>query len=524
MYRALYRKWRPTNFDDVAGQEQITDILKYQIAENRISHAYLFCGSRGTGKTSCAKILAKAVNCLSPIDGNPCNSCEACRSIDAGVATDVIEMDAASNNGVDNVRDMKEEIVFTPAELKYRVYIIDEVHMMSGSAFNALLKTLEEPPSYVLFVLATTELSKLPSTIVSRCQRYDFRRLTSDAIISRLHRISDAEGIKLEDSGARLIAKMAQGGMRDAISLLELCAGTGEAITESLAARVLGVGGRETPGKVVDALVNRDYPVLYRLVDELVRSSQDLSVFWGELINYYRDLIVVKTIGDAREYLDLTEGEQSTLSDRAVRIPLSKMLYHSKILEETADALRKAGQGKRSIAELALVRMCEPKLSASPESLVARIEDLEKQLARLIASGGVVASGVAAEPSKTEAPTKKEPLADEAKPDAEPKSDSFAGSSAPANSRALQSWGLVLEEFADLKPSLRPFLKGSTATLSEDGTLTVTLTVKLFLGMLSGDEASKTMLLNIVRSKGEAVSEIRFVSGAKQENKNQIEF
>jgi DNA polymerase-3 subunit gamma/tau len=376
----------------------------------------------------------------------------------------------------------------------------------------------------VLFVLATTELSKLPSTIVSRCQRYDFRRLTSDAIISRLHQISSAEGIRLEDSGARLIAKMAQGGMRDAISLLELCAGTGEAITESLAARVLGVGGRETPGKVVDALVNRDYPVLYRLVDELVKSSQDLSVFWNELIDYYRDLIVVKTIGDAREYLDLTEGEQTSLSDRAARIPLSKMLYHSRILEETADGLRKAGQGKRSIAELALVRMCEPKLSASPESLVARIEDLEKQLARLIASGGIVAPAAASAPSKQASSLESAPKESEEPPSEEPKTDAERKSKASGGDRALDSWGLVLEEFAELKPSLRPFLKGSTATVSEDGTLTVTLTVKLFLGMLSGDEASKTMLLNIVRSKGEAVSAIRFVSGAKQENKNQIEF
>ena len=527
MYRALYRKWRPTNFDDVAGQEQITDILKYQISENRISHAYLFCGSRGTGKTSCAKILAKAVNCLHPVNGNPCNACEACRSIDAGVATDVIEMDAASNNGVDNVRDMKEEIVFTPAELKYRVYIIDEVHMMSGSAFNALLKTLEEPPSYVLFVLATTELAKLPSTIVSRCQRYDFRRLTSDAIISRLHHISKAEGIKLEDSGARLIAKMAQGGMRDAISLLELCAATGEAITESLAERILGVGGRETPGKIVDALVNRDYPVLYGLVDELVKSSQDLSVFWSQLIDYYRDLIVVKTIGDAKEYLDLTDGEQKSLSDRAARIPLAKMLYHSKVLEETLENLRKAGQGKRSIAELALVRMCEPKLSASPESLVARVDELEKQLARLIASGGVAQVATPAKPAVQESSESDEheeiascdsPASPEAidapnKPDAP-----------PASEKDIDCWTLILEEFAELKPSLRPFLKGSSASISGDGTLVVTLTVKLFLGMLSGDEASKTMLLNIVNSKGIAASSIRFVSGAKQENKNQFEF
>ena len=527
MYRALYRKWRPSSFDEVVGQEQITDILKYQVAENRTSHAYLFCGSRGTGKTSCAKILAKAVNCLNPVNGNPCNACEACRSIDAGVATDVIEMDAASNNGVDNVRDMKEEIVFTPAELKYRVYIIDEVHMMSASAFNALLKTLEEPPSYVLFVLATTELSKLPSTIVSRCQRYDFRRLTTDAMISRLRHISAEEGIRLEDSGARLIAKMAQGGMRDAISLLELCAGTGEAITESLAARILGVGGRDTPGKVVDALVNRDYPTLYRLVDELVRSSEDISVFWGELYRYYRDLIVVKTIGDAKEYLDLTDGEQSALSDRAQRIPLARMIYHSKVLEETLEGLRRAGQGKRSIAELALVRMCEPKLSSSPESLVSRIDELEKQLARLVASGAV------GSPVSTQAPVtapcdSRSDGHTEIKTQTEEKPQAAGEKDTPKETeekpKPLDIWGLILEEFAEIKPSLRPFLKGSSAEISSDGTLTVRLTVKLFLGMLSGDEASKTMLLNLVKAKGVDARALRFVSVAKQENTNQIEF
>ena len=196
-YRALYRKWRPVDFDDVSGQDATTDILKYEVANNKLSHAYLFCGSRGTGKTSCAKILAKAVNCLDSKDGNPCNKCEACRSIDAGIATDVIEMDAASNNGVDNVRDMKDEIAFTPALLKYRVYIIDEVHMMSGSAFNALLKTLEEPPSYVIFILATTEFHKLPTTIVSRCQRFDFRRISTENIMARLKLIADNEGIAL---------------------------------------------------------------------------------------------------------------------------------------------------------------------------------------------------------------------------------------------------------------------------------------------------------------------------------------
>ena len=232
-YRALYRKWRPRDFDDVCGQDGITDILKYEVANNRLSHAYLFCGSRGTGKTSCAKILAKAVNCENPRNGNPCNCCESCKSIDSGIATDVIEMDAASNNGINDVRDMQDEIAFTPALLKYRVYIIDEVHMMSGQAFNALLKTLEEPPTYVAFILATTEYHKLPTTIVSRCQRFDFKRISTDVIMSRLLEISKNEGIDITEDAARVIARVSRGGMRDAISLLELCAGANTKIDDA---------------------------------------------------------------------------------------------------------------------------------------------------------------------------------------------------------------------------------------------------------------------------------------------------
>ena len=256
-YRALYRKWRPSDFDMVCGQEGITDILKYEVRENKLSHAYLFCGSRGTGKTSCAKILAKAVNCEHSVDGNPCNCCEACKSIDAGIATDVIEMDAASNNGVNNVRDMKDEIAFTPAILKYRVYIIDEVHMMSASAFNALLKTLEEPPTYVLFILATTEYNKLPTTIVSRCQRFDFKRISSDTIVERLMLIASEEGIDLTEEGARVIARVSRGGMRDAISLLELCAGSRAKIDASLVFSTVGSGNRDSAYEMLSAVATR---------------------------------------------------------------------------------------------------------------------------------------------------------------------------------------------------------------------------------------------------------------------------
>ncbi|MBO5879049.1 MAG: DNA polymerase III subunit gamma/tau, partial [Clostridia bacterium] len=266
-YKALYRKWRPVDFDDVCGQERITDILKYEVANDKVSHAYLFCGSRGTGKTSCAKILAKAINCENSVNGNPCNKCEACRSIDSAIATDVIEMDAASNNGVDNVRNLKDEISFTPALLKYRVYIIDEVHMMSGAAFNALLKTLEEPPQYVVFILATTEFHKLPTTIVSRCQRFDFRRISSDIIVSRLMKIAKSEEIDLGEDGARLIARAARGGMRDAVSLLELCAGSKVHIDADFVATSLGTGDRNTAYELIVAIGNSDFEAVYKIIN-----------------------------------------------------------------------------------------------------------------------------------------------------------------------------------------------------------------------------------------------------------------
>ena len=531
MYRALYRKWRPATFDDVVGQPQVTDILKYQVAENRVSHAYLFCGSRGTGKTSCAKILAKAVNCLNPKNGNPCNECEACRAIDAGVATDVIEMDAASNNGVDNVRDMKEEIVFTPADLKYRVYIIDEVHMMSGSAFNALLKTLEEPPAYVLFILATTELNKLPATIVSRCQRFDFRRLSSDAIVGHLGKIAKTEGIELTEAGARVIARMSLGGMRDSISLLELCAGTNEIVNEELVTRVLGVGGGELPGQIVDAACDRDYPTLYRLISDVVNSAQDLTVFFTELISYTRDLVVVKTLGDgATGYLDLSDAALRSLSDRAKRIPLGRLLYQSRLLEETLEILRRGSGDRRATAELALTRLAEPRLSTSPEAMLARIEELENQVARL--RTGVAVPPVKKQEIPAQGPAPEEKSAPKAEKTPEPKPDKPAPAkkekekpkTQPDAPSPVAKWNLILDEFGRVKPALLPFMRGSTATLSGD-TVTVTLTVGMFLSLVDGDETAKTVLISVLSEHGVHATAVKFVSGAQRKNNDgQIEF
>lgn len=391
MHQALYRKWRPKSFDEVCGQDHITSILKYEVANSKFSHAYLFCGSRGTGKTSCAKILAKAVNCLSPENGNPCGRCEACLSIDSGAATDVLEMDAASNNGVDNIRDIRDEVVYSPSSLKYRVYIIDEVHMLSASAFNALLKTLEEPPEHVVFILATTELHKLPATIISRCQRFDFRRITTEILKNHILDIANAENIEITESAATILAKHAQGGMRDAISLLDLCAGSRRLIDDALVSETVGLGGREKLLDVVRAIAEKDYEKIFEAVDETVRSSRDISVFWQELISVYRDLLIVKNSREPARYLDLTDSETEALTSLAKLFSAELLSYHTEMLGDALVTMMKANAVRRIVAEMTLIRMCDAKLSDTPESLLSRISALENAIASgvaITASGG----------------------------------------------------------------------------------------------------------------------------------------
>ena len=394
MHQALYRKWRPPHFDEVYGQDHITSILKYQCATGKFSHAYLFCGSRGTGKTTCAKILAKAVNCLNPTASGPCGECAACRSIDAGSATDVLEMDAASNNGVDDIRDIRDEVIYTPSELKYRVYIIDEVHMLSASAFNALLKTLEEPPEHVVFILATTELQKLPATIISRCQRFDFRRISTDDLCARLHKIAREEEIDLSEEAARLIARQAQGGMRDAVSLLELCAGARLPITPELVTRTIGTTGREGTYRVVCAIADKNFDLLFEIVDDMVSASRDPAVFWQELIGYYRDMLVTKTVSDPSRYLDLTDSEKLALTTVSARFTKETLLFHIGLLEDALFAMQKSYAVKRTVCEITLVRLCDPALDTSVESILTRLSRIEEQLV----------AGIPAAPVETAAP------------------------------------------------------------------------------------------------------------------------
>ena len=468
-YRALYRKWRPNDFDAVCGQSGITDILKHEVKNNKLSHAYLFCGSRGTGKTSCAKILAKAVNCESPINGNPCNACASCRSVNSGISTDVIEMDAASNNGIDTVRDMQDELAFTPAELKYRVYIIDEVHMMSGQAFNALLKTLEEPPAYVIFILATTEHNKLPTTIVSRCQRFDFKRIESNFIIERLLHISANEGIEITEDAARIIARASRGGMRDAISLLELCAGAHVKIDEQLVFDTIGAGNRDSAYKLIYSIGKSDNNAVYSIVDDLVMKSGDISVFWQELIDAYRDVMVVKNTDRAKSYLDLTDAEYQSLTRIAADFSMSKLSYHVSLLEGAMSDMQRAFNSKRSIAEIALTRMCDPRLTASYDALLERVESLEREL-------GMIKLGVTPLPGAYNQATAPEVVVEAPTVKASPTDIKASnGDKQAEEAHVYASWGDVVERITGLKPSLAVGLSSARVLKTPDNRFSISL-------------------------------------------------
>ena len=382
MHQALYRKWRPGTFDEVCGQEQVTEVLKYEVSRSLLSHAYLFCGSRGTGKTTCAKILAKAVNCDAPVGGNPCLKCPSCLSVASGAATDILEMDAASNNKVDDIRTVLDEVIFTPSSLKYRVYIIDEVHMLSTSAFNALLKTLEEPPAHVLFILATTEMQKLPATVISRCQRFEIRRIATSVIVKRLETIAKEEGIGLDPDAALTIARLAAGGMRDAISLFELAASKGGRVTAAAVSDAAGSSGRDLMSKTVRAVASRDCAAVIDIISSVSASSKDIGVFWQELIAYYRDMLVFRTVGrkTATDYLDLTDSETETLAADTALFSREQLLYHTRILDDTFTSMQRPGASARICAETALIRMTDERLTASYEALLSRIAALEARV------------------------------------------------------------------------------------------------------------------------------------------------
>ena len=423
-YQALYRKYRPQTFDDVSGQAAVTQTLKTQLMTGKMSHAYLFTGSRGTGKTSCAKILAKAVNCLHPDNGNPCNCCEACRAIDSGACMDVLEIDAASNNGVDNVRDLRDDAIYTPSQVRMRVYIIDEVHMLSISAFNALLKIIEEPPEHLLFILATTELHKVPATILSRCQRFSFRRISQEDIAARLQYVAYQENIDLDDGAARVLARLADGGMRDGLSLLDQCASatTGE-LTEQQVYACLGIAGERTCAELMGYVAEHDTKKALALFNRLYTEGKDLNALLDELACLTRDLLVLKTAAGAGiAMLSGVASDQEAL-ELAKKLSSGELVRMMELLQTTLAGFTRASS-RRMDAELCLIELCQPQLSLDAAALNARLTRLEEQLK----SGSFVAAAPSAKVQQKAAPEEQEedrpPMPDDA--DAPPDPDASA--------------------------------------------------------------------------------------------------
>lgn len=390
MYQVLYRKYRPRVFADVYGQDHVTSTLKNEIKEGRISHAYLFTGSRGTGKTTCAKILAKAVNCPNAVDGEPCNTCEICKGLDSGTIYDVVEIDAASNNGVDNIRDLREEVNYTPTRGKYRVYIIDEVHMLSTGAFNALLKTLEEPPAHVIFILATTEVHKLPATILSRCQRFDFKRIQPETMAVRLQQVAGLEGMELAPDAATLIARIADGALRDGLSILDQCAGRSKQITAQLVSEVAGLAGREALYRLSDAVLARDSSAAVEELAQLHENSYDMERLCVEMINHFRNFMMVKTVKKSRELIICTDDEYKHIEESAGQFTLAQILRGLDLFQSTLVKI-KGGATPRIEMEMAFIRLCEPKLETDPDAFNQRLSALERAV-----QNGVPATSVKA--------------------------------------------------------------------------------------------------------------------------------
>ena len=451
MYQALYRKYRPQTFDDVVGQESVTQVLKSQLISGKLSHAYLFTGSRGTGKTTCSKILAKAVNCLHPVDGNPCNCCSACKSIDDGSCTDVLEIDAASNNGVDNVRSLRDDAIYAPAEVKKRVYIIDEVHMLSMSAFNALLKIIEEPPAHLMFILATTELHKVPATILSRCQRFSFRRISPDEIASRIHYVAYEEGIQIDDAAANLLSRLADGALRDGLSLLDQCASSSEGpLTAETVYHCLGIAGARKAAELLRSAADHDVKTALTLLGEQYAEGKDLSAMVDELISLSRDLLILKTAPASGRNMLTGICTDAELQELLPRFTSGELLRITTLLQQTAAGFQRSAN-RRIDVELCLVQMCDPSLNLDAVSLNARLTRIEENLI----SGRYVSASAppAAQPEdREELPP---PPPDEAPvplpPEAEPKPEESTGEDLP-----IGFWtDLVTRSKQELAPSVR---------------------------------------------------------------------
>jgi len=459
MYQALYRKWRPKTFDDVVGQEHITTTLKNEIRQGRPAHAYLLMGSRGTGKTTCARLIAKAVNCLSPADGDPCGECQVCRGIESGSMVDVVEIDAASNNGVDSIRDLREEANFLPNVTKYRVYIIDECHMLSAGAVNALLKIMEEPPAHVIFILATTEVQKVPATIQSRCQRFDFKRIPTSAIAGRLSYIAGEEKIPLEPEAADLIARLSDGGMRDALSLLDLCRSHSGTIDARAVSEAAGLIGQDYLFEMAAAIAGGDLSATLDLIATVGGQSVEYDRLCSQLVTHFRNLLMVLSSKNPGELIVCLPETLEQYRAQAKKYTPGRLIYAIRVLQEAQNAMTRT-TSRRAELEMAAIRLCDPRADQSPEALLDRIEKLEAKLNTALAGGfAAPAKAAPAAPRPGQAPAPRQdspPPPPRQTPPADPSKDATP----------FPQWGEVLERLGKLNPAAKGALADTTAYLA----------------------------------------------------------
>ena len=561
MYQALYRKWRPKTFSDVVGQEHVTETLQRQVAEGRLSHAYLFTGTRGTGKTTCAKILAKAVNCEHPENGNPCNKCSSCLGIESGGFLDVMELDAASNNGVDHVRALRDEAIYSPAQVKKRVYIIDEVHMLSIAAFNALLKILEEPPEHLMFILATTELHKVPATILSRCQRFAFRRILPREIVGRLNYIAEQEGIDLRPDGAELLAHIADGALRDALSLLDQCAAAGGTIDSAAVLDALGLAGNLQTAQLMDCVLRRDTKAALLLLHRLYGSGKDVGAVLGELSALARDLLISETAPEGGAAL-LTGGYDSQTMDGLLRQADSARLIAICTTLQRAAADMNVSVNRRTDAELCLLKLCDETLSGDLSAINARLARLEQQMTAGVRyaaaeSTAQVVPAPAEKPAPARAAAKPTAVEDEAPPPWEdsapaPADGSFddapppygepaeperpqsatpapapqaaepkAEASAPTGDSDI--WLALMESYKNrLTPDKRAFVGQADGRLA-NGVLTVYCPTAVTKAMLDTEAVAAVLREVTGQSVGQAIA-VRFVVGEPEDGKKRDKF
>ncbi|MBE6798280.1 MAG: DNA polymerase III subunit gamma/tau [Ruminococcaceae bacterium] len=505
MYQALYRKYRPHDFSGVVGQEHITEILKNELKTGKIFHSYLFTGPRGTGKTSCAKILAKAVNCLNSEQGDACGECDSCKAIENGDVLDIVEIDAASNTGVDNIRDLKEQVNYTPTSSKYRVYIIDEVHMLSIGAFNALLKTLEEPPAHIIFILATTEVHKLPATILSRCQRFDFHRISLEAISGRIQYIAEKEGFTIDTSAADMIARLCDGGMRDALSTLDLCAARSRHITGNDVLQVCSLAGSNYCAALTNFIAEGNIAGALAKIDELHKNAVDLTRLCSEMITHYRNLMIAKTVKDPTSLIVCTAESLKELQAQSKDIGIESILNAVRVLADCLD--RMSTSDRRTEFEMAIVTLCNPTLDNSPSALLQRLEKLERMMkygAPITVTAPYAAAAATASATEKEAEEPKTaieetyeppiPTVISDKPEVVPMNDIGTNESAPTATETktdkiekFDAWADVIDELQGTTPLLAVSLFGSKAYLKGD-TLLIDCEDQQFFSFMRGSD------------------------------------